>query len=300
VVIETGAGNSAECQMGMKIELEKVKPDAGSSFRILKNPRLNDLFYWHYHPEYELIFISGADGTRHIGEHISRYHGSDLVFMGPYIPHLNFDYGLRTHYEKIVVQLKEDFLSDAFRTIPELSDIRNLFARARHVVTFRGRTKEHIGEKLKELGRLSHFRQLVHLLEIFQMLATSSESESLHVAPVAQRYNLKEQQRLKRIYHYVQDHYQEKINPQTMAELCSLSMAAFCRYFRKMTNMTFTEFVNEYRINQAKKLLLQDYTITEACFESGFTNLSYFNKAFNRYARENPIHFKKRHLYSNS
>lgn len=282
----------------MKIELEKVRPDAGSSFRILKNPRLNDLFYWHYHPEYELIFISGADGTRHIGEHISRYQGSDLVFMGPNIPHLNFDYGLRTDYEKIVVQLKEDFLSDALGTIPELSDIRDLFARARNVVTFQGPTKQLIGDQLKELGRLSHFRQFVHLLEIFQTLATSIDSQVLHVAPVEQRYNLKEQQRLKKIYHHVQVHYPEKINPQAMADLCNLSMAAFCRYFRKMTNMTFTEFVNEYRINQAKKLLLQDHTITEACYESGFTNLSYFNKAFNRYARENPMQFKKRHLYS--
>lgn len=284
--------------MGLKIQLEKVKPDAGSSFRILKNPRLNDLFYWHYHPEYELIFISGADGTRHIGEHISRYSGSDLVFMGPNIPHLNFDYGLRTDYEKIVVQLKEDFLSDALTNIPELSDIRELFAKARNVITFHGKTKQLIGAKLKELAHLSHFKQLMHLLEIFQTLATSQESTILNVAPVEQNYNLKEQQRIKKIYHYVEEHFQEKINPQEMAEMCNLSMAAFCRYFKKMTNMTFTEFINEYRINQAKKLLLQDYNVTEACYESGFTNLSYFNKAFNRYAKENPMHFKKRHLHS--
>ena len=43
-----------------------------------------------------------------------------------------------------------------------------------------------------------------------------------------------------------------------MAELTHLSNAAFCRYFKKMTLMTFTEFLNQYRIDQAKKLLILD------------------------------------------
>ena len=282
----------------MKIKLEKVQPDEGSSFRILKNPRLNELFFWHYHPEYELIFIAGADGTRHIGDHISIFKGSDLVFMGPNIPHLNFDFGIRTEYEKIVIQLQEDFLREALADIPELSDIRALFSKARRAIAFKGDTKRAVGEKLKEMIQQNHFRQWILLLEIFQLLATSTESEVLNIPPIEHNYNLKEQQRIKKIYRYVEEHYQEKVDVQEVVDLCNLSMAAFCRYFKRMTNMTFTEFLNQYRVNQAKKLLLKDYNVSEACFESGFTNLSYFNKTFNKYAKENPMHFKKRHSLS--
>ena len=78
----------------MKIQLEQINPDAKSSFRLLHNPRLNDLFYWHFHPEYELVYIEGANGTRHVGDHISLYEYSDLVLIGSNIPHLNFDYGM--------------------------------------------------------------------------------------------------------------------------------------------------------------------------------------------------------------
>ena len=283
--------------MSMKIKLEKVQPDEGSSFRILKNPRLNELFYWHYHPEYELIFIAGADGTRHIGDHISKFNGSDLVFMGPNIPHLNFDFGIRTEYEKIVIQLQEDFLREAMADIPELSDIRTLFAKARRAIAFHGETKRIIGEKLKELIHENHFRQWILLLEIFQLLATSTESEVLNVPPVENNYNLKEQERIKKIYRYVEEHYHEKVDIKEVVGLCNLSTAAFCRYFKRMTNMTFTEFLNQYRVNQSKKLLLKNYNVSEACFESGFTNLSYFNKTFNKYAHENPMHFKKRHVH---
>lgn len=240
----------------MRIKFEKVQPDSNSSFRILVNPKLNDSFYWHYHPEYELIFIIGSDGTRHIGEHISKYEGSDLAFIGPNIPHLNFDYGIRTDYEKIVVQMKEDFLQESLQQLPELSDIQRLFQRARNVILFHGNTKRSIGERIKNLIHETHFRQFIELLEIFQQLATSAEFEILGIEPIAQDYNLQEQQRLKKIYHFVETNYSQKIEMQEVVSLCNLSNAAFCRYFKKMTQMTFTEFLNQYRINQAKKIII--------------------------------------------
>lgn len=150
----------------MKIKLEKVQPDSNSSFRILINPKLNNSFYWHFHPEYELIFIIGSDGTRHIGEHISKYEGSDLAFIGPNIPHLNFDYGIRTDYEKIVVQMKEDFLLEIMQQMPELSDIYQLFQRAKKVILFHGETKRLVGERIKKLIQETHFRRFIELLEI--------------------------------------------------------------------------------------------------------------------------------------
>ncbi|MFK7979372.1 MAG: AraC family transcriptional regulator, partial [Saprospiraceae bacterium] len=57
----------------MKIQLENVVPDANSSFKLIQNPKLNDLFFWHFHPEFELVYIEGASATRHVGNHISQY-----------------------------------------------------------------------------------------------------------------------------------------------------------------------------------------------------------------------------------
>ncbi|MFN6319936.1 MAG: hypothetical protein ACK4YE_00105, partial [Bacteroidota bacterium] len=64
--------------------LEKISPAPDSSFHIMVNPKLNDFFFWHFHPEIELVFIEGADGTRHVGDHISHYKESDLVLIGSY------------------------------------------------------------------------------------------------------------------------------------------------------------------------------------------------------------------------
>ena len=103
----------------MKVVLEKLVPDIGSSFKILLTPNLNDLFYWHFHPEFEIVYVEAQNGVRHVGDHISRYEGSDLVFIGPNIPHLNFDYGVKTDCEQVVVQMKEDFLGKDFFYVPE-------------------------------------------------------------------------------------------------------------------------------------------------------------------------------------
>ncbi|HEV7348244.1 AraC family transcriptional regulator [Telluribacter sp.] len=280
----------------MKVKLEEVLPDQDRSFRLLLTPRLNDQFYWHFHPEYEIVYVEGASGTRHIGSHISRYQGSDLVFMGPNIPHLNFDYGVRTDCEQVIVQMKDDFLGKDFLAAPELGAVHRLFEQARHGLSFHGDTKRVVGERLKKLIALPPFEQLIELLQLFQLLATTEEVTRLNTQPVEYNYNLKEQQRMKRLYAFIEENFKRKIELREVAGLTNLSEAAFCRYFRKLTRMTFTEFLNQYRINQARQLLLLDHNVTEACYESGFESLSYFNKTFKKIAGEIPLRFRKRHL----
>ncbi|RYF76476.1 MAG: AraC family transcriptional regulator [Cytophagaceae bacterium] len=279
----------------MKIALEEIRPDADSSFHILLTPHLQDVFLWHYHPEYEIVYIDGASGTRHVGDHISRYEGSDLVFIGPNIPHLNFDYGVKTDYRKVVVQLHESFLGEGFWKAPEFAAITTLFERARAGLSFGGETKQEVGAKLEALTQLPPFERMMALLSIFQQLATSTDVTSLHGKPVTSAYNLREQQRIRRLYQFIEEQYTRKISITEAADVISLTEAAFCRYSKRMTGLTFTQLLNKYRVNQAQKLLLADHTVTEAAEASGFESLSYFNKIFRAVTGENPLQFKKRH-----
>ena len=280
----------------MKIQLENISPDANSSFRLLHNPRLSDLFFWHFHPEYELVYIEGANGTRHVGKHTSRYQGSDLVFIGSNIPHLNFDYGVQTDYEKVVLHIRPDFETGVLANAPELKAVKHLFHKSAYGIAFTGETKLQIGERLKQFHQLAPFEQFLEVLSIFQILAESKDQELLHNKPVENQYNQKEQERLQKIYTFVDENYQRKIGVDEVAQLSNLSKAAFCRYFKKATGNTFINFLNQYRISQAKRLLLMDKNVSEACYECGFESLSYFNRAFKKITNENPISFKKRHI----
>ncbi|WGK94140.1 AraC family transcriptional regulator [Flavobacterium keumense] len=279
----------------MKIVLEDIKRLAGSSFRILVNPKLNNFYYWHFHPEFELTFIEAPQGTRRVGNHVGQFEGSDLVFIGSNIPHLNFDYGIRAEYEKVVVlQINADFFKNDFASTPELAAIQQLFENAKKVICFHGNTKSTIGKQLKTIHLLPHFEQFIAVLSLFQTLATSEEMTFLHEHPFENFYNNKEQSRLKVVYTFIEKNFQRTITIEEMAQLTHLSKAAFCRYFKKMTRLTFIEFLNQYRIEQAKRLLKGDKNVTETCYECGFESVSYFNRIFKKVVGENPLEFKKK------
>ena len=266
----------------MKIQLEQINPDAKSSFRLLHNPRLNDLFYWHFHPEYELVYIEGANGTRHVGDHISQYEHSDLVLIGSNIPHLNFDYGIQTDYKKEVLHVSSAFKNKIFTEIPELTEVFELFEKSQQGIAFTGRTKVNIGSRLKKLHVLAPFSQFLEVLHIFSILATSKEYVLLHDYPVVNKYSQKQQDRLKNIYAFIDENYQRKIELKEVAALSNLSKEAFCRYFKGATGSAFTSFLNQYRISQAKRLLLKGRNISETCYECGYESLSYFNRIFKK------------------
>ena len=279
----------------MKIQKEIVLPDKGQSFKLF-SPSLKNYFFWHYHPEYELVYVEATNGIRHVGQHISSFMDSDLVLIGPNIPHLNFDYGLEIEYKQIVVQLKENFLGDAFAATPEFEKIQMMFNKAYLGLSFAGKTKEAVANKLKFMKGLHHFAQLLCLLEVFQILATSQEVTELNDQDTSIKLFMNDKIRMGSVYKYIHANYNETPDVNAVARNVHLSTAAFCRYFKKQTNMTFTDFVNQYRITQAKTLLLQEKTISEVCYDVGFDSLSYFNKLFKKIAGENPSAFKKRYV----
>jgi len=275
-----------------EIQLEKVEFEPRKSFKLF-SPRLRNTFLWHYHPEIELVYVEADAGIRHVGSHISGYTQSDLVFIGSNIPHLNFDYRLRSDYHQVVIQLRADFLGSAISQAPELSTIHRLFKKASSGVAFGIKTKDLVAEKLKQLQYLNSFQQLMELISIFQTLANANDFELLNDDDMSIRFFLKDKIRMGAIYEYIDANYNRKPDVNVVAEKVHLTTPAFCRYFKRQTNMTFTDFVNQYRIDMAKNHLMQDKNITETCYAVGFESLSYFNKLFNRIVGQNPSDFKK-------
>jgi AraC-like DNA-binding protein len=271
---------------------ESIPSESGHSYRLLLTPRLNDIFYWHFHREVELVFAEAAQGIRHIGDHVSSWRGSDLALIGPNIPHLNFDYGVKATVDTVVVQLMEDFLGRDFFQKPETAGIRDLLVRSQTGLAFYGETKEAAGKMLKELPLKSGFGQLLHLLSVFDLLASSAEVIDLNARAIEVRSADREQDRLNRIYRHVEENFHLPVDVHAAAAVASLTVPAFCRYFRKQVRMTYTDFVNRHRVNHAKRLLLKDSNVSEACFASGFENLSYFNRVFKRLEGVNPSGFR--------
>jgi AraC-like DNA-binding protein len=196
---------------------------------------------------------------------------------------------------QIVVQLSENFIGTALAVAPELADIRSLFDRAAYGLSFDGRTKAEVGARLKAMQEQDKFTQLFSLLNIFQFLASSEEATKLNETDTSVKLFLNDKIRMGTIYEYVQQHYQDKVSVVDVAALVYLSTPAFCRYFKRHTRMTFTDFVNQYRISQARTLLLRDSSISAVSDASGFQNISHFNKLFKKSTGDTPSSFRKKY-----
>jgi AraC-like DNA-binding protein len=276
----------------MKVEYEKISPDTGSSFRLIHWKSENDRYFWHYHPEYEIVFVRKGSGKLHIGEHLKNYEEGELVFIGPDLPHTGFGYGVIGEHEEIVVQLRKDFLGEEFMQKPELQQIRKLFERAKQGLSFQGKSRKIVASKLQKMLTFSHFERLVELLHIFDILATTNEFSVLNSADKRFDFNHKDEDRINKVYEYVEQNYQKNIDIQAVADLANLTIPSFCRYFKKISHITYTDFVNEYRINQACRLLFENKPIADICFEVGFNNISHFNKTFKQLKGVSPREYK--------
>ena len=278
----------------MRLQFEKIEPEPDSSFRVVHLTSAQTCWvYWHYHPEYEIVYIPEGNGRRHVGQHVSTYEDGELVFIGPNVPHLNFSYDKEGPYEEVVVQLRDDFMGTDFLNRPEMEAVRRLFNRAGQGMAFGPATKRAVGPLLMQLPDQTGLDRLLTLLTVFKQLGQATDMQLLQADGIKLVVDPKEEQRINRIYGYVADHYAEPIDLATVADLAHLTVPAFCRYFKRMTHLTFSDFVNEYRINQAQRLLHTDQPVATIGATVGYANLSHFNKTFKALTGQTPTTYRK-------
>ena len=266
-----------------KPTLEKIDPGFGSSVLVKKHTEFlkTNKASWHFHPELELVYVNKGQGKWHIGNHLSYFNNSQLLLIGPNLPHNGFTDRLTTNGFETLIQFKEDFLGAHFFEIPEMKGVLELFERSKKGILFGVKTKEKIGKKIEKLVEKEGFKKIIIFLEILHTLAKSEDYTLLNADGYAFETELQDSSKLDIIYKHINENFKEHISLDEIASVATMTVPAFCRYFKKATGKTFTKLVNEYRVVHATKLLSESQTsITEISYECGFNNFSHFNKLF--------------------
>lgn len=276
----------------IKPTFEKVEPAFGSSFsyrRYDSTHQNKNHTFWHYHPEIELVYVNGGSGKRQIGSHISYYRKGDLILIGSNLPHCGFTDGLTKNECETVIQLKPDFLGSSFFDIPEMRNIKSLLNSARMGIVYHGNEKRMIGNAIEELKDKNHYERLLGLLRVFKLLEEAENYTILNAQGFVLEAELQDNNRINIIFNFVKEEFHRSITLEEVADMVSMTVPSFCRYFKKITGKTFVQFVNEYRLVHAAKLLHEkQVSILDVCFESGFNNFSHFNKQFKKFTGKTP------------
>ena len=280
-----------------KPALEKISTEFGSSFSI---KQYNDPCpqekppFWHFHPEIEMVFVKGGSGKRHIGNHLSYYQSGDLVLIGSMLPHTGFTDRLTGNESETVIQFNNDCFGAEFFGLGEMQEIRQLLQRAKAGIAFQGQAKQQIGARIEKMVHLDKFAKFIELLCILQDMAWTEEYVILNADGYAIEVENTDNDRINIIYDYVQKHFQRAIPLDEIATVANMTVPSFCRYFKRISGKKFTRFVNEIRIVHACKLLTEEQqSISNISFESGFNNISHFNRLFKDITKKSPLEYRK-------
>jgi len=270
-----------------KPAFERVSPNFGSSIFVKQHTETIaniNLASWHFHPEIELVYINKAKGKRHIGNHLSYFNNSQLILLGANLPHYGFTDMFTNRGSETIVQFKPDFLGESLFDIPEMSAIKSLLEKAKKGILFNQEIKKIIGPKIESLINYEGFERILKLLDILNDLALSDNYTLLNVDGFSFESSTQDSAKIDTIYKHINNNFQKSITLDEIADVASMTVPAFCRYFKKATGKTFTKLVNEYRVVHATKLLSESQSsITDICFECGFNNFSHFNKLFKEF-----------------
>ena len=250
---------------------------------------------WHFHIDYELVYVNEGSGKRHIGMHLSNYTDGELVLIGSNVPHHGFtDYFTDTRKE-VVVHFKPGFLGNAIEQVPIFKKIWELLTLSDHGIVFSEQVKHYIGYRLLELKNMEHFQRYLELIDILNELAISEDKQMLNANGKAFIGSLKENERVKKVFNYIEEHFKDPISLDDVAELIHMNPSSFSRFFKKTTNKTFISYLNEYRLNHAIQLLMEtELDIKNIGYECGFTNLSNFFRHFKAHTQTTPYDYRRK------
>ncbi len=245
---------------------------------------------WHYHPEYEIVWVTESTGQRIIGDHISGFEPGNLALIGPNIPHIYkndsayYQPGHSRKARSVVIHFTAASLGYDFLELPESSSLRMLLENCATGLDITGATHTVITRKLTDMLHLSGLQRWLCLVEILSIIASAKDTIPItHTTMVGS--NAKESDRLCAVLDWITARFDSQLTLREAAAVAGMQENAFSRFFAARTRKTFSGFIQELRLQKAARLLVQtEGSVTGLCFECGYNNVSNFNRQFrNRY-----------------
>lgn len=273
--------------------LEQISADNQLSFSIKQDKLVQFDTPWHYHPEIELVLIERSNGQRFVGDSIANFEDHDLVLLGANLPHHWKNSPETEKASAIVCHFHINAFGEEFFHLPEMALIKQLIQKASYGLQITGETNIIIRERMQSMLKMEGARRLNMLLHILDVLSISEEVETLASASFAQSFS-NDRERLSLVYEYVSAHYQENIRLEDIAAHIHMTKTSFCRYFKQQTKKPFSNFLNEFRIGYAKRLLRsKDTSVADIGYTCGFNQASYFNRQFKEITGMTPLAFQR-------
>ena len=271
----------------MKVLPFKIPKTAETAFHIQvdEEPYFYDTL--HQHPEFQLTLIEQSMGSIIHGDYLGSFAPGDVFVIGANVPHV-FRCDERFYQDPqpgaaraLTFFFDQRTFGTPFLELPEARGLTEFLNQAQRGLKLEPALAVTLSPLIRQIFEAQGMEKLILLLQILNHLSTSSNHQYLTSHIPGKGMKESEGKRLNDIFHFTMKEYTRPIKLEEVAAVAYMSPSAFCRYFKQHTRKTYLDFLNEYRIGQACRLLMEtDMAVSEVCYESGFNNLSNFNRKF--------------------
>ncbi len=285
-------------------KLYEIKPHGDSSFPyntyICSIPLDFSIVPTHWHNEIELIIIKKGTGTIQVDSTSYIVYPNDIILVRPGQLHSIIQKNsLTMEYENIIFHpnLLINGNSDS-RFTQYFSPFLNMEYDLACHYTESHPLHQNLWSCIQNIDSCSSLKPAFYELSIqsnlFQFFFHLFSHQD-YLAPLGENLALT---KIKAILTYIELHYMEPITTEDAAKYMALSASHFMKLFKQNMNTTFITYLNTYRLSVASRLLITtNLSILEVAEQSGFGNLSYFNRQFKAYYYMTPSTYRKRRSY---
>lgn len=254
---------------------------------------------WHYHNNFEISFITEGSGKRIVADSIEEFQPGDLVFIGRNLPHVwiaDKDVHILSNrtMEMVFLQFKSNILFPQLLTLPEFANVKKALELSERGIQIVDHTLNEVSEIMLQLPYLKNFDRMLHFLRLMDIIGKSESNISLASEDYLKKRFKPGNKRIAAIHNYLMNNYREEVNLKNLADLVNMAEGSLCRFFKENMGITLFEYLNQIKTEFACKLLMDlDLSVMEVCFDSGFNNLSHFNKQFRKTVGMPPSQYRK-------
>lgn len=261
-------------------------------FIILNHPNAKFDYPVHYHPEYEINLVMGCTGTRVVGDSEEAFGPTDLVMVGPSLPHAWKSKDVTNHV--ITIQFSQELSQYPMLSKRIFAPIRQLLQDAENGLSFEGPEQESIKEQIISLTRMQGFQSVTAFLNILSTMANANRKRLVSGLFESDLGSSTKSRRIAKVCEYIDQNLDKDLSLAEVAALVNMSESAFSHFFKKRTGLSYINYVNNQRIARACTLL-SDTTLSasEICYDCGFNNKSNFIRIFRKKKNMTPIEYRK-------
>ena len=280
----------------MKCQFEHVTFPRGCSIRIYHRQIPSIPFEWHHHPVYELTLTLNSRGWRFIGDHIGRYEAQDLVLVPADMPHTwastsAIDESLP--HTALVVWFPREWVLRAAESCPELLPLLKLVNRAGGGLSFPAPAGAGMEDRLSRLLSDSPLKRLHAVQELLCELA-ETEAAALATQYASRPDSSSESAQLARVLDQLHRRYSQPIRIDELCSVANLSARSLHRLFMRHLGENVSNYLGRLRIGRACMLLVETgLPVNVIAAETGFSNLSNFNRRFREARQMTPKEFRR-------